>query len=156
LAAELLNEAACTTWEKWRAGHVRRPHQIAGFIFQVALNLLRNRRRIVADRADRRVSLDTTSGVAELISPLQDPGLEERIARKVRALVESLDAPRDRAVLVRFYLNEEDKEQICADLRLSASQFDKILHRARRRLRELLESHGLRGSDLLLFLLCAV
>ncbi|WP_457819827.1 hypothetical protein, partial [Staphylococcus aureus] len=53
------------------------------------------------------------------------------------------------AILVRFYLDEEDKNRICSDLGLSPLQFDKILHRARGRLRKLLESDGLGPSDLL-------
>ena len=47
VAADILNQAACTAWEKWQSGHVRRPEEIGGYIFQVAMNLLRNRRRSV-------------------------------------------------------------------------------------------------------------
>src|SRR5262245_45889356 len=39
-AAGILNQAACTAWEKWQAGQVRRPEEIGGYIFQVAMNLL--------------------------------------------------------------------------------------------------------------------
>src|SRR5262245_11547363 len=34
VAADLLNEAICTTWEKWLAGQVAHPEQIAGYVFQ--------------------------------------------------------------------------------------------------------------------------
>src|SRR4030095_15827260 len=54
-AADILNQAACTAWEKWQSGQIRRPEEIGGYIFQVAMNLLRNRRRKVAERSDRRV-----------------------------------------------------------------------------------------------------
>ena len=38
VAADLLNEAICITWEKWQEGKIERPEEIAGYIFQVALN----------------------------------------------------------------------------------------------------------------------
>ncbi|HEY2591447.1 MAG TPA: hypothetical protein VGI35_07635, partial [Steroidobacteraceae bacterium] len=58
-----------------------------------------------------------------------------------------MGSERDRGVLVRFYLEEDDKETICRDLQLTPLQFDKVLHRARRRLRTLLEASGARRSD---------
>jgi RNA polymerase sigma-70 factor, ECF subfamily len=148
VAADLLNDAVCKTWEKWRAGQIQRPHQIGGYIFQVAMNLLRNYRRTVADRPDRRAGLERLDQhhVAENATDTQ---LEEQVASKVKQLIRGMDSHRDRTVLVRFYLDEDDKDSICRDLGLSALQFDKILHRARLRLRGLLESHGFRGSDFL-------
>ena len=56
VAADLLNEAACTAWEKWQAGLIQRPEEIGGYIFQVAMNLLRNHRRSMAERPDRRAA----------------------------------------------------------------------------------------------------
>src|SRR5262249_37968305 len=68
---------------------------------------------------------------------------------QVKNVIRGMSSQRDRAILVRFYLDEEDKETICRDLGLSPLQFDKILHRARGRLRKLLEAEGLRRSALL-------
>jgi RNA polymerase sigma-70 factor, ECF subfamily len=155
VAADLLNEALCTSWEKWRAGEIRQPQQIAGYVFQVAINLLRNLRRAVGERSDRRMSLESLEKEVP-DSHASEPSIEDRIAHKVRELIQSLGSTRDRKVLVRFYLEEDDKETICRDLSLSPLQFDKVLHRARRRLKESLESHGLRGSDLLCALLCMI
>ena len=64
-------------------------------------------------------------------------------------VIREMSSQRDRAILVRFYLDEEDKETLCRDLGLSPLQFDKILHRARGRLRKLLEAGGLGRKDLL-------
>jgi RNA polymerase sigma-70 factor (ECF subfamily) len=50
---------------------------------------------------------------------------------------------------VRFYLNEESKESICADLGVTELQFNVILFRARERFRQLLENRGFRKLDLL-------
>ena len=147
LAADLLNDAVCTTWEKWQAGQIERPELIAGYIFQVAMNLLRNQRRKLGERPEKRA---TTDQLDALIDPdsARDRALEESIAARVRRLLRSMTTPRDRLVLTRFYLEEVDKESICRELGLEPLQFDKILHRARGRLRELVESQGLRKTDL--------
>jgi len=147
VAADLLNDAVCTAWEKWRAGQIRRPDQIAGYIFQVAMNLLRNHRRIVAERPGRRASLDQLDELKGADAPEE---FEDRLAGRLKTMIEGLDSLRDRMILVRFYLDEEGKDSICRDMRLTPLQFDKVLHRARRRLRELLEAQGLSSTDFLL------
>jgi RNA polymerase sigma-70 factor (ECF subfamily) len=147
LAADLLNDAICTTLEKWRAGQIERPEQICGYVFQVALNLLRNHRRSVAERPERRAdaqTLERTPGNTASVDELAETGM----AQRVRSLLQRLGNTRDRVILKRFYLDEERKDVICGELGLQADQFDKVLHRARARLRDLLESSGLRPTDL--------
>jgi RNA polymerase sigma-70 factor (ECF subfamily) len=149
IAADILNQAACTAWEKWQSGQVRRPEEIGGYIFQVAMNLLRNRRRKVVERADRHVDSEV---LGQLSSDAPDGWLEKKIAVRVKRALQELPSRRDREILVRFYLKEEEKDAICRDLALEADQFDKVLHRARGRLKELLEASGLQRSDF--FMLC--
>ena len=154
VAADLLNDAVCTAWEKWCAGQIQRPEQIAGYIFQVAMNLLRNRRRLVADRSDRRATLEQLDR-ERVASTSAEHEVEEQLAWRLKTLIRSMDSQRDRMLLVRFYLDEEEKESICRDLKLEARQFDRVLHRARQRLREVLTGHGLGKGDFLC-LICAL
>lgn len=147
VAEDLLNDAACTTWQKWQAGQIERPEQIAGYIFQVAMNLLRNHRRSIAERPEKRADAKALQGLAQEELP-EGQGIEEHIAVQVKHLLRSMDSPRDRTILVRFYLDEEDRESICRDLGMTPAQFARVIHRARGRLRQLLESRGMKGSDL--------
>ena len=62
-------------------------------------------------------------------------------------------ATRDRALLVRYYLHDEDKRVICRELGLSEPSFNVVLFRARARFLELLQKHGLQGRDLMSFIL---
>jgi RNA polymerase sigma-70 factor, ECF subfamily len=145
LCSDLLQEAVATTWEKWLAGKIARPDQIAGYVFQVAINLLRNHRRSYAERSDKRVDPE----VAEALTAEEaaDTVVQDRIAEQIRVLLEELPE-RDRFVVKRFYLDEEDKETICREWGgLSALQFDKVIHRARGRLRTLFQQAGFRKSD---------
>lgn len=150
-AADILNQAACTAWEKWQAGQVQRPEEIGGYIFQVAMNLLRNRRRKIVERSDRHVDSDVLGQLPANIDAT-DRWLEKKIAVRVKQILQELTSARDREILVRFYLQEEEKDAICRDLALAPDQFDKVLHRARARLKELLEAYGLQKSDF--FMLC--
>lgn len=146
LAADILNDAICTTLEKWRAGQIERPELICGFIFQVALNLLRNHHRNLGERADRRAQVEKLE-VLEDGSDSADAAIQSNLALRVKGFLQGLNNVRDRLILKRFYLDEEDKSSICRDLQLSAEQFDKVLHRAKARLKDLLQSSGLGKSD---------
>ena len=148
VGADLLNDAVCTTWAKWQAGKIERPEQIAGYVLQVTMNLLRNHRRAIGERPEKRADAARLQELASDAEPA-DETMEREIAAQVKNVIRGMSSQRDRAILVRFYLDEEDKEVICRDLGLSPLQFDKILHRARGRLRKLLESGGLGRTDLL-------
>lgn len=152
VASDLLNDAICTTWEKWLAGQIAHPEQIAGYVFQVAMNLLRNHRRAMVERPDKRADVKALDELPMDEAP-EARGIEDRLARRVKALLQSMSSQRDRTVLVRFYLNEEDRETICRELKLTPAQFARVIHRARGRLRQLMEAEGLKGSDLYCLLL---
>jgi RNA polymerase sigma factor (sigma-70 family) len=146
VGADLLNEALCITWEKWQARQIERTDCIAGYVFQVAMNLLRNLRRSTGERADRRAAasvLDTLEHDAA-----GDRQVEDRIASRVKAALSGMGGARDREVLLRFYFNDEDGDTICRDLHLTPQQLARVLHRARGRLRKLLESEGVKKNDL--------
>jgi RNA polymerase sigma-70 factor (ECF subfamily) len=57
----------------------------------------------------------------------------------VRKLIGELPTDRDQQLLLRFYVAEEEKETICAELGLDSLHFNRVLFRARQRFKELLE-----------------
>jgi RNA polymerase sigma-70 factor, ECF subfamily len=151
VGADLLNDALCITWEKWQSGQVDRPDCIAGYIFQVAMNLLRNHRRSAVERPEKRAAtseLDTLQHDAA-----GDRQMEDKLASRVRDALRGMGGARDREVLLRFYLRDEDSESICRALNLTPPQLARVLHRARGRLRKLLEADGMKKSDLFSVLL---
>ena len=54
-------------------------------------------------------------------------------------LMDELPMRRDRELLQRYIVNEEDKFALCREYGLTSEHFDRVLHRARVRLKELLE-----------------
>jgi len=156
LTHDLLNEAIVIACEHYRAGRIAQRERIAGYVFQVAMNLLRNYRRKLSEREDRRAGVQALE-----MLPAPDVDDEQRmegqIAARVRDIVEGLPTARDREIVTRFYLDEDEKDAICLDLGLTHLHFDKVIHRARKRMRVLLEARGYRKRDffsVLLALFC--
>jgi RNA polymerase sigma-70 factor, ECF subfamily len=154
LAADILQDAAVTTLEKLRAGEIAHPSNIGGYLYRVALNHLRNFRR--KDRGAVSSSADLESLTDHDDHP--DIGAIDRTrwAEAARLMLEALPTARDRDLLVRFYLNDETKEDICASLGLSDEHFNRVIFRARNRFRALLERRGYGKLDLLSLVILAL
>lgn len=57
----------------------------------------------------------------------------------MRRVLAELPSDRDREILFRFYIAEDEKDSICRDLGLTSLHFNRVLFRARERYRELYE-----------------
>lgn len=148
VAADILQDAAVTTLEKLRSGEIAHPENVGGYLYRVALNHLRNHRR------KDRTGLSSAEAVDELQAPEEDPDWlrvgRPQWAAAARRMLDELPAARDRELLMRFYLNDEGKEQICRTLQLSHEHFNRVIFRARNRFRQLLARRGIGKTDLLL------
>jgi RNA polymerase sigma-70 factor (ECF subfamily) len=133
---DLCQETFRIALQKIRRGDVREPEKIAFFIRSVAKNLV-----IMEGRKGwREESLDVSEGVDRI--PAQPPDQLDELQRKelaviVRRVLDQLKSERDREVLFRYYILEEDKQKICSDFRLSSLHFNRVLCRARDRFKEL-------------------
>lgn len=154
LADDLVNEAVATALEHLHAGRIAEPSQIAGYVFRVAMNHWRNQRRRLGERPERRTNPDIIEGLAA--DRRDDDDCEgSELRREVRGILEELPARRDRELVTRFYLSEDEKSDVCSDLGLAPLHFDKVIFRARKRMRELLEVKGFKKSDFFgLLLVC--
>src|ERR1044072_348690 len=133
---DLSQETFRIALEKIRDGDVREPERLSGFICGVARNVA-----IEYIRKMRRLTNQEEIGKAEQIRDPQ-PDQFEQLWRKeraeiVRKAISELKVERDREVLSRYYIAEEDKEQICADLGLTSHQFNSVVFRALKRYKEL-------------------
>jgi RNA polymerase sigma-70 factor, ECF subfamily len=143
LADDLHQETFALVLGKIRRGEVREPERLAGFLRSTARNLF------IADRRKeaRYSSLDGGREEDEGLSlEIADRGpvplgrvLADEEARQVRRLLDELRFDRDRQLLLRFYVSDDSKEEICADLEIEPERFHQVLFRARERLRELWE-----------------
>ena len=101
--------------EKIRQGDVREPERLSGFVCGVARNLVIDYFR----RAARRESMAEIEEAAPLPHPAPDQ-LQELLQKEkadlVRHVLKEMPNERDIHALYRFYIADDDKEQICADL----------------------------------------
>jgi RNA polymerase sigma-70 factor (ECF subfamily) len=92
-----------------------------------------------------RHSAESSSAIDELAgsdNPLNDLA-SGQLAALLRQLLAQLPVARDREILSRFYLDEQDKAEVCRQLGIEASHFHRVVFRARERFRQLLDQAGI-------------
>ena len=127
--------------ERIRAGAVRDPAQLGSFVASLARNLATQHFR--SARRNEPAEAGQLEGLADPSESAHETVLRREQAAMVRQVLNELPLERDREVLRRFYLRQDDKEHICADFELSSLQFNRVLHRARERFRELWQQRAL-------------
>jgi len=144
LALDIRQDTLRVVIEKLRAGTLEEPERLAGYLRGVALKLWGAQRRKEFRRATTADS-DAIEAIADDRADPEERVSEEQLRRAVRELLAELPTPRDRDILTRVYLLEEDKDAICAALDVDSLHFNRVLFRAKQRFRELVErakQHG--------------
>ena len=134
-AEDLYQEAFRLALEKLRRGELRQAEKLPGFLARIARNLAIEHYRKLQRR---RTQVDSeAAGAASVDSSQLQRLLAGEHAGIVRRVLAELRNRRDREILFRYYIAEEERERICADLALTGPQFNRVLHRARERYRDL-------------------
>jgi len=132
---DLSQETFRISLEKIRRGEVRKPERLSGFICGVArflaLDYMRKMRR--AQNQGEAIEAE------QIRDPQPDPYdhlLRKERAELVRQTLSEIKIERDREVLSRYFIAEEDKDQICADLGLTRQHFNNIIYHGLKRLKQ--------------------
>ncbi len=137
LAEDVAQEVVRVAIERIRAGSLREPDRLPGFVAGLARNLA-----VDADRRRRARGQHAAGDAADLAvpapgpSPLQDV-LDREQSQRAREVLDEVAIGRDREILRRVYLNGDAREDVCRELGLSRLQLARILFRARERFRAL-------------------
>lgn len=154
-AEDLYQETFRLAIEKLRRGELRDLKKLPGFLARMARNLAIEHYRKGA-RRKTDVDSETVGEVARVPSSQLERILESESAALVRQVIDALGNERDRQILYRFYIIEEDKARISADYGLSGLQFNRVLHRARQRYKDLFRSRVSPSAILAILLLGAI
>jgi RNA polymerase sigma-70 factor (ECF subfamily) len=138
LAEDLAQETFQIALERLRRESLTNPAGLSAFLRGTARNLLMNERRKTWRRRTEADGDELDQAVAPAPSPLQAV-LQDEEAAVVRRMIAELPTERDRQLLLRFYVGEEDKASLCADLGVDSLHFNRVLFRARQRFKDLLE-----------------
>jgi len=142
LADDLHQETFRIVLERLRKKGLEEPAGLAGFLRGTARNLMTAERRKTARRRTDADDEELAQAVHPAPSQLSAVLLDEE-AETVRQLIRTLPTDRDRQLLLRYYVADEDKESLCADLGLDSLHFNRVLFRARQRFKETLERRRL-------------
>jgi RNA polymerase sigma-70 factor, ECF subfamily len=140
-AEDLTQETLQVVVERVRARTIDDPRKVFAFAAATARNMALN----AARKMLRQQTVVDSELVDELAQNMESEPSElteaddRHLAHAVMALLDELPTERDREVLVRFYLDGTDKQQLCHELGLSPKHFDRVLMRARTRLRTIIE-----------------
>ncbi len=146
VAEDLFQETFRIALEKIRKGELRDPDRLPGFLRSLAKNLSIEHYRRGARREMREDELEAATDISTTEAGQLGQLLRHEKAALVRQVLQELPSERDRQVLFRFYIAEEDKEQIRSDLGLSGPEFNLVLFRARRRYRDLFERRAAKSA----------
>lgn len=134
LASDLAQEALCIALVKARNSEIREAKALTSFIHQTAKNLL-----IAHKRKEKRQKTDGYDNFDEVFSNLEGPAQQcerNELVKLVQQVLEELPMERDRKLLVGYFVDGLTKEQLCESLDLTDAHFDRVLYRARQRLKQ--------------------
>lgn len=138
VASDCCQKTLLITLNKIRAGGIRKPQSILAFLKRTVSNVVithhrtENRYKNLGDQVCHLPDLVENSVPLEI-----DSEITKRLLKK---LLNQLTIPRDRDILQRFYLYEENKSSICWDFGIKPEHFDRVLYRAKQRVRLMLKN----------------
>lgn len=138
LAQDITQEAFIVVIAKARQNKIEKPESISAYIRQVGVNLL-----IAHYRKDTRQKTDTSEFIT-LQFPDPSASINQKLGNKqlatiVKQVLDELPTKRDKDLLYRYFVYGQSKNIICDELNLSAEHFDRVLYRARSRLKQVLQ-----------------
>ena len=144
-AEDLLQETWLVALNKIRTKGLEDPARLAGYLAGIARNL--------AIGEVRKAARQKTSANSELVDRIPDDSdnpyrkvSRAEVCNHVRDLINGLSTERDREILNRFYVYEEDKPKICEQLGVDSTHFNRVLFRARQRLKSAIEASDRRSQ----------
>ena len=140
LSKDICQDVMIVTLKKLRADGLRKPASLPAFIRQTAVYL-----SIDHFRKEKRY-IHQEDGIIAVHTPHNDKKAKtidhQQAGTLLEELLDQLSVERDREILRRFYLRDEDKAAICRDLGLSSTHFDRVLYRAKQRMRVLIRQRS--------------
>ena len=134
---DLVQDVLAGVIERLRAGAIRDAGALPGYVQAAA---------VYATNAEYRQRRPTLNVMAIEQMPDSDSPSSQfaatQLSEMLRTLLAEMPVARDREILMRFYLQEEDRDQVCRSLGIEPGHFHRVTFRARERFRMLLEEAG--------------
>ena len=146
LSEDLTHDTVLAVLLRLREGKVNQPELLGAYVTRTARYIVIGWYRRKSNQSHESIDdvplYDFSRTSEEIIFDLE----RQKIVARMLA---SMRVARDRELLVRHYIEGEDKSTLCKANNLSSQHFDRVLHRARGRLGALVarsgQSNALRG-----------
>ena len=139
---DLVQDVLTGVIERLRTGAIRDSGALAGYVQAAAVYATtaeyRRRRPTQSDATIENLA-DGDTPTARLEAT--------QLSTMLRTLLAEMPVARDREILARFYLDEQDKDDVCRALDIDPAHFHRVVFRARERFRTLLEQAGIGGGQ---------
>ena len=137
-AEDLAHDTLVTVLAKLRKSGIDDPEALTSFVYQTAKFIHIGWLRKKSNQVELQESFD--------MEPTREVGQETHLIQQQQShlatlLINEMPVQRDREILFRFYVHEQAKPLICEALELSSQHFDRVLNRARRRFKEMVNRH---------------
>ena len=119
-----------------RRGDVREPDRLMGYVRTVLRRQVASQIGEIMQSRNSQLDLETGMRLSDRRASPEAAAIEQEHQQLAMRVLHGLKK-RDREVLIRFYLKEQDADDICRDLDLTATQFRLIKSRAKSRFVEL-------------------
>ena len=136
-AEDLTHDTLMVVMEKLRNGEIQQPSLLASFFYSTArfVHLGWSRKR--GNQLELRDQMDdieiSATGIEQTL-------MSEELRQELRDGIASLSMERDREVLLRHYFSEQTKDEVCEALVIEPQHFDRVVSRARKRLKDQLQT----------------
>jgi RNA polymerase sigma factor (sigma-70 family) len=118
-----------------RRGELREPERLMGFVRTIAQRHVAAYINEAVHVRREKIPVDESTPLRDTSLTPEDSALNKEKLDLMKKTLRSMPS-RDRELLTRFYLQEQTQEQICAEMRLTESQFRLLKSRAKARFGE--------------------
>lgn len=138
---DIVQDSFMLVLSKLQQGKINQPHTIMAYLRTTAINI-----GFEYLRKDKKFTSAINQDFLEVIEDAKEDILSTIIwddkIKYVKQVMTELKVQRDKDILIKFYFQDQDKPTICQLLNLSTEHFDRVLYRAKERLKQIITLHG--------------
>lgn len=120
--------------ERLRSGALREAAALPGYLRTSVVNEIASLYRARATADEEAAHDDAALARAASAETPERRAMNEQLVGRVLDAIRQLPMPRDRELLIRFYVREQSRDEVCAALGIDEAHFRRVLFRARERL----------------------
>lgn len=134
LAEDITHDALVAVINKLRSNDIDNIEFLGPYLRKTAYYMYISSLRKSSNKTEAEGNLD----LYQSDQPYLDAHLEQaRLVETIHLLIQELPVERDKQILQRKYIDDEAKPSICDSLNLSLEHFDRVIGRARQRLKRI-------------------